>query len=357
MPNSSSPGASLPLIPMVLAKRLAVHERYDTRYRACARLQQALWLGRQQIPIGHHRDRTGRARRLGSRLSPAAALAGRNFLTHTLAELAHRVIAYQEPGAFIARDRVLANAIGSTTLCLNAMGFLALDLDLAARVLRLLLPDQDIDTVTAVHFEHSPARRSATFTNDGTAFDCCVWFVRKRRSRHAERQGVFCMEWKYTEGLSDSAAMASGHYDGLAESSGLFREPFHAALRVNPLQQLFREHLLAQAAVMHGHWRSAVFASIAPSANDRVQRQADLYRAFLTPTLEGQVPFVHLTLEAFVDAMARAGAIKAAEMLTERYLDLGPVHELVAAALKQQVSKWRPQPRPVQPLKLMGAAA
>jgi hypothetical protein len=224
-------------------------------------------------------------------------------------------------------------------------------------VLRQLLPDQDIETVTAIHFEHSPARRSAAFTNDGTAFDCCVWFVRKRRSRHAERRGVACMEWKYTEGLSDSASIAPGHYDPLAEASGLFAEPLHAALRVNPLQQLFREHLLAQAAVMHGHWPSAVFASIAPAANDRVQRQADLYRAFLNPTLEGQVPFVHLTLEAFVDALARAGASQAAEMLAERYLDLGPVHELVAAALKQQVSGWRPQPRPAQPMKLIAAAA
>lgn len=357
MPHPSSPGASLPLIPSMLAKRLAVYERYDTRFRACARLQQALWLGRQQIPTGHHQDRTGRARRLASRLSPAAALAGRNFLTPDLAELAHRVIAYQEPGAFIARDRVLANAIGSTSLCLNAMGFLAMDLDLAAKVLRQLLPDQDIDTVTAVHFEHSPARRSAAFTNDGTAFDCCVWFIRKRRSRHAERLGVLCMEWKFTEGLNDSASIAPGHYDALAEASGVFNEPLHAALRVNPLQQLFREHLLAQAAVMHGHWPSAVFASIAPSANDRVQRQADLYRSFLNPTLEGQVPFAHLTLEAFVNAMARAGATGPAEMLVERYLDLGPVHELVAAALKQQVSQWQPQRRPAQPLKLIAAAA
>jgi hypothetical protein len=357
MPNSSSPGASLPLIPMVLAKRLAVHERYDTRFRACARLQQALWLGRQQIPTGHHRDRTGRARRLGSRLSPAAALAGRNFLTPDLAELAHRVITYQEPGAFIARDRVLANAIGSTSLCLNAMGFLAMDLDLAAKVLRQLLPDQDIDTVTAIRFEHSPARRSMNFTNDGTAFDCCVWFVRKRRTRYTERTGVLCMEWKYTEGLSDSAPISPGHYDALAESSGLFPEPNHAALRVNPLQQLFREHLLAQAAVMNGHWPSAVFASIAPAANDRVQRQADLYQTFLNPALEGQVPFVHLTLEAFVDAMASSGKTDGARILAERYLDLGPVHELVAAALKQQVSNWAPRPRPAQPIKLIVAAA
>lgn len=346
----------LPLVPVEVLKRFHVHERHDDRLKSCMRLMQALWLRQRQVPTGVHIGRDGSARRLGSRLSPTAAMAGRNFLSPGLAELAHRTIAYREPGAFLDHDRTLGNALSSTSLCLNVMGVLAFDLDLAARVLRRLLPDQDVDTVTAVRFEHSPARRGIG-ENDRSAHDCCVWFTRKRRSRHAQRIGVLAMEWKLSESLHESAPCRPGRYDDLAEASGLFKEPYHAALRVNPLQQLFREHLLAQSAVMRGDWPSAVMVTVAPAAADRVQRQADLYGAFLKPTMEGQVPFHHLTLDAVIDAISVAGAPDAAAALFDRYLDWGKVHALVAAALKARVGNWQKTKATVPPLKLIAQAA
>ena len=85
----------LPIVPVEVLKRFHVRERHDSsRLKVCARLLQALWLARQDIPIGHHRSRNGEQRRLGSRLSSAAALAGRNFLTPAIAQLAHHVLAY-----------------------------------------------------------------------------------------------------------------------------------------------------------------------------------------------------------------------------------------------------------------------
>ncbi len=349
---------TLPIVPVEVLKRFHVHERYDDRLKAAARLLTALWLRRRDIPMGVHQARDGRARRLGSRLSPAAASAGRNFLTPELATMAHQVIAYQETGAFMPTDRVLANGLSSTTLCLQTMLILAQDLDLAARVLQRLLPDQDIGQVTDVRFEHSLGRRDPSLTGDNSAHDCVVRFIRKRRSRHTQRVGMIAMEFKYTEGLYDSAPCQPGHYDDLAEASGLFKDPYHAALRVNPLQQLFREHLLAQAAVMRGDWPSAVFVSIAPAANVRVQRQADLYRAFLKPPIKGQVPFVHLTLDALVGALEAAGAPEAAAALFERYLDWAKIDELVGAALQARVAKWPVAKRTSPPpLKLISQAA
>jgi hypothetical protein len=331
--------APLPLVPEEVLDRLHIHER-DTRFARCSRVLAALWLQAQSIPFGVHHGRNGRPRRLGSRLSPAAAMAGRNFLSPAIARLAHQVLAYREPGAFLDPARTLGNALSSTALCLNAVGSLAGDLDLAARVLRRLLPDQDIDTVTTIRFEHSVQRRDPTLTNDGSAHDCCVWFTRKRRTRHKQRVGVLAMEWKLTESLHESAPCQPGKYDTLAEASGLFKEPLHAALRVNPLQQLFREHLLAQGAVMQGHWPSAVFVSVAPAMADRVQRQADLYRSFLNPPLEGQVPFQHLTLDAFVQAIGQEGRPEVAHALFDRYLDFAKVDRLVAEALAARVAKW-----------------
>jgi hypothetical protein len=357
--DRAQPSCQLPIVPAEVLKRYHVRERHDSsRLKVCARLLQALWLSRQDIPTGHHRGRNGEQRRLGSRLSPAAAMAGRNFLTPAIAQLAHHVIAYREPGAFLDRNRTLGNALSSTGLCLNLMGVLAGDLDLAARVLRRLLPDQDIETVTAVRFETSPGRRDPSLTNDRSAHDCCLWFTRKRRSRHGQRVGVLCIEMKYTEDLYDSAPCEPGRYDNLAEASGLFKDPLHAALRVNPLQQLFREHLLAQAAVMRGDWPSAVFVSLAPAVHDRVQRQADLYAAFLQPPLEGQVPFRRLTLDSFVDAIGMCGAPDAAAALFDRYLDWRKVDELVGAALQARVAKWPAAKRKCPPpLKLISRAA
>ncbi|RVT93438.1 PGN_0703 family putative restriction endonuclease [Sphingomonas crocodyli] len=341
--------APLPIVPVELLKRFHVHERHDSRLKACARLLQVLWLTDHKIPTGYHQGRNG-PRRLGSRLSITAAQAGRNFLSPDLANLAQHVVAYQEPGAFIDAGRVFANALGSTGLSINVMGMLALDLGLAARVLCQLFPELNIASVDHIRFEHSPGRADPTLTGDRSAFDVCA-FVNRRQGRKT-KPAVIAFEFKYTESLHDSAACTPGHYDDLAEASGLFKDPQHAALRVNPLQQLFREHLLAQATVMRGDWPEAIFVSIAPAAHDRAQRQADFYTAFLNPPTDGQVPYRHLTLEAFVTALHFAGASNAAQALFERYLDWGRIDRAVAQALHKRVEKWTPVPKPA-PLQLV----
>lgn len=73
-------------------------------------------------------------------------------------------------------------------------------------------------------------------------------------------------------------------------------------LRVNPLQQLFREHLLAQAAVMQGDYAEAYFVLVAPRLNHLVQNSASLYARFLATPTKDQVPFVNVELKQLVDA-------------------------------------------------------
>ncbi|RVT93129.1 PGN_0703 family putative restriction endonuclease [Sphingomonas crocodyli] len=347
--------APLPIVPTELLKRFHVHERHDTRLKACARLLQTLWLAEHKIPTGYHHGRHG-PRRLGSRLCIPAAQAGRNFLSPDIAELAQHVIAYQESGAFIDASRVFANALGSTAACINFMGPLALDRGLAARVLCQLFPELNIASVDHIRFEHSPGRLDPSLTGDRSAFDVCA-FVNLRKGRSSKtRPAIIAFEFKYTESLHDSSACAPGRYDDLAEASGLFKDPRHAALRVNPLQQLFREHLLAQAAVMRGDWPEAIFVSVAPAAHDRAQRQADLYAAFLNPVTEGQVPYHHVTLDAFITALHFAGATTVAQALFNRYLDWGRIDRAIAQALHKRVEKWTPVPKSA-PLQLVDQQA
>ena len=128
----------LPLIPEPILRRYRVFEPSDTRFRACARLLQALWRERHQLPIGMHSSPDGTRRRLGSRLSPAAGRSGANFLTPAVAALTRREVAYREVGAFINEQRLWTNLLSSEPLTFNLFGPLRLDLTLASRVLRLL---------------------------------------------------------------------------------------------------------------------------------------------------------------------------------------------------------------------------
>src|SRR4029453_2694301 len=140
----------LPLIPEPILRRHRVFEPSDTRFRACARLLQALWREQHRLPIGTHTTSDRTHRKLGSRPSPAAGRAVANFLSPAVAALTRREVAYREVGAFIHEDRLWTNLLSSEPLTFNLFGPLRLDLTLASRVLRLLCPDLKRASVRAV---------------------------------------------------------------------------------------------------------------------------------------------------------------------------------------------------------------
>jgi len=336
IPADDNPITQLPIVPRAVLAKHRVLEEFDTRFRSCARLLQSLWRQRQQLPIGSFLSNSGRRRTIGSLISTAAGHEGRNFLTPEIAEVARLETAYQEPGALIDRTRLLCNLLSSMPLAFNAFAVLRRDRNLAARVLRAIIPGLDLKFVHDVLWEHSPGRRDATLTGDRSAFD--VAFVYERGDG---KRGLIAIEVKYTEtGTEPAPPELNPRYADLAHSSGLFKHPDHAALRVNPLQQLFREHLLAQAAVMRGDYAEATFVLIAPRLNHLVQNSASLYAAFLNQPIEGQVPFVNVHLEQLIEAYGWAGAHDHALALHERYLDWSRVDEVVRAAVKAKAPTW-----------------
>ncbi|NIJ21070.1 hypothetical protein FHS95_002762 [Sphingomonas naasensis] len=232
----------MPIIPAKILREHHVHESGDTRFRACARLLQALWRNSQGLAPGNHTTRRGGKRRLGSLLAEADAQAGRNFMSPSLAHLARHEIAYREPGALIAVQRLLINLLSSQPLAFNLFGPLRLRPDLALPVLRHLLPNADIAKALHVAFEHSPGRMDPALTNDRTAFDVAIAYERRDGKR-----GLLAFEIKYSEALSESRpGDPADTCSDLAHSSGLYKEPASAALRLPMFEQLFREHLLAQ---------------------------------------------------------------------------------------------------------------
>lgn len=336
----------LPLIPERLLRQHHVYERYDTRFRAAARLLQALWRERRKLPEGHYTNATGTRRRLGSRLATDAARNGANFLTPEIFSQARIDLAYREPGALIDIERMHGNLLSSMPLAFNLLAPLKADKKLARRVFNQLAPGIAKD-ITHIQFEHSPGRGDATFTADGTAFDA---FITARAPDGAKT--FIAVEVKYSESMCEPEARPRPRYDELSRDSGLYAEPDDAALRKNPLQSFWRGHMLAQSILDAGLYDRGVFVLIAPRQNRDVQRAARAYAKRLANT-DGKVNFINVELEVAIDAVRNAGAPNLAAALGERYVDFNPVHTLVRQACLNTPRRrrpLRPTPRPANTL-------
>ena len=322
------PLARLPHLPPKLLKRHGCLIATDTRFRAAARLLQSLHREDAGIPIGPHTSISGAKRRrvrLGSRLPFAAAAAGRNFISPDVYRLVQRELVLREEGAAIDEDRLFGNLLSSMPLTFNVLGPLALDLDLATAVWRHLLP-AFVHAVTAINFETSPGRGRLEYLHDGTAFDAALHIVTPEGE-----PGLVVIEMKYSEAMSGPAAAHRPRYDAASRQVRLFRDPDSLALRSVALEQLWREHMLAQLAVDLEFTPKAHFVAIAPHLNRQATAAFHAYADLLAapePEDTSAVGFTPLTLEAIVDALATAGATDTAAKLRQRYLDFGRILDL-----------------------------
>ena len=159
----------VPFVPQKILSKHKAYEGSDNRFRAAARLRQALLREQRGWPIGHYLTAKGTRRKLGNYVAPDPGQAA-NFITPEIARLVRREVAFREDGALIDEARLWRNLLSSAPPVFNILGPLKLDLRLATRVLRSLCPDL-VHRVTEVLFEHSPARRHPLFLHDRTAFD------------------------------------------------------------------------------------------------------------------------------------------------------------------------------------------
>lgn len=332
IPANNKPVKQLPIVPAAVLIQHDVAEKFDNRFRSCARLLQSLWRQRQGLASATHKPRIGRTRRLGSMLARSAADEGRNFLTPEIAELARLEVAYREPDALIDQGRLFGNLLSSAPLCLNLFGPMWRDMRLAARILRKIVPGIDLKAVLEVRLEHSPGRRDLSLTGDRSAFD--VAFIYERGDGLL---GLVGIEIKYSETCEEPAPPAiNARYDEIAPASGLFHEPTSAALRSNPVQQLFREHLLAQAAVDRGDYAEAWFVLVAPRLNHLVQNAARFYAGALVDPEGKQVPFVNVELEQVIAAFRTSGQPDHAAALHDRYTDWRLIDRVIREAVRVQ---------------------
>lgn len=317
------PPDRLPLIPETLLREHKVLCHADSRFRACARLLQALHREAAGWGVGTYETASGRKKKMGHLVGTYDGASGANFLALDVHRLARRELAYREPGSMWEEKRLYENLLSSTPLALNLIGPLKLNRTLAEAFVREIAPDL-AGRVCSVSFEHSPGRGDPTFTADGTAFDAFI-IIRQEDGRKV----FLAFELKYSETCAEPEPRMRPRYDDLSNASELFIDAEDPDLRRNPIQQCWRLHMLAQSMIDAGLYDAGRVFVIAPRLNDQVQRATARYQTHLAPPRGDKAGFLNLTLEDAIGALALAGDPDQARRLTARYTDMSAVHALI----------------------------
>jgi hypothetical protein len=267
-------------------------------------------------PIGAHPYIGGdRSSPVGSRLALDFAKArGANFLTPAaLASARHRV-ANPEPHQMLSQDRLWADLLSSMPLCFNLFGDLAAAPAQAARAVRGWWPSAPLGAVT-VKFEHSPARRDASFLGNRSAFDV-AFEIDQGNGAYA----IVGVETKYHEHAKAEAAPrpeALARYVEVTERSGAFVDGWRALLIGTDLQQIWLDHLLALSMLHHpsGRWTWGRFVLVYPSENPSFGRAAAEYLSVLRDAETFEARTIE---ELFAASTALPAATQAA--MRDRYL-------------------------------------
>jgi hypothetical protein len=305
-----------------LLSRYHAAESVDGRsFQARARLLQSVWREERGYEAASYR---GKVR--GSRLRmPWAKETLANYLTETVREVVRAEVLdpAKAAGKLYGQPRIFNNLLSSQPLCFNLFGELQRDLELASTVFRAL-SDGRIDRVVAIEFEHSPGRGDARFTGDSSAFDVFVKFQSPEGGR-----GFAGIEVKYHENLKVAPATLTARHEAIARGMGCFEADVLERLKACPLEQIWRDHLLAGAMLQAGGFDDGFFVFLAPAANEYcVEAVADYRRC-----LRDETTFASWTLEGVVEALRGHSDAEWVELFYDRYLDFAKIDRIHDAAV------------------------
>jgi hypothetical protein len=236
-------------------KKYNVDYPKDTPFSAFARLLQSKWR-ENKLKL--------RFSKYGNFLPADIAIETKaNFLTEKIRTLVQYVLyRNSESKQLIREDRLWENLLSSQPLCFNLFGELHFDKRLATKFFTNLFPDR-IKSVTEILFEYSPSRGNENFTGDHSAFDVFVEYI----STNNDKKGFIGIEVKYAEmPISESKVKEKieaaeriynkhkTEYHRVAEASGLFSATRFSELGKLPLQQIWRDHLLALSLLQNGNY-------------------------------------------------------------------------------------------------------
>lgn len=282
----------------------------DNDFQSRARRFQSLWRERQELPIGGHRGRP-----LGSRLAmPSAQKQLTNYLTDTIRAVVRREVLdpKRSRGKLFSKPRIFNDLLSSQSLCFNLFAELQQDLPLASRVFSRLSLGR-IDQVIAIGFQYSPGRGLVQYTADRSAFDVFVEYLTE-----SGENGFAGVEVKYHESLDEKAVLHRDRYGEIARAMGCFDPAAIERLKQKPLQQIWRNHLLAGSLRLDqtSGYADGFFAFVYPEQNECCERAVNRYAACLTD----RSTFARWTIEMVVAAIKTEGAGDWIDAFSDRYL-------------------------------------
>ena len=303
-----------------LAIRLHADETIDaSAFQQRARMLQSLWREEQGYLCGEHKG-SRVTRLLGSRLMPEDAKTLKNYLTETIRGVVEDEVCNikASEGKLFGKPRIFNDLLSSQPLCFNLFGELTQDLALASAVVRDMTAGR-FKEVTKIDFEYSPGRRDPRYLNDRSAFDI---FLRCQTA--TGKEGFIGIEVKYHENLQGPHGDPKPLYSDVANKMGCFKSD-HAPLKQSPLQQIWRDHLLAGITRIVDTYDDGLFVTLYPKDNTHVSTALSAYRTHLT----NEDSFASWTLEDFVAALRSHSEAPWIASFNDRYLAFEKVDKLL----------------------------
>jgi hypothetical protein len=311
-----------------LARRATAFESVDLNdFQRRARILQSLWRIEKGFPIGHCGDRE-----LGSRLPfEWAKKTLANFLDETIRDVVKQeaLDKKRKKGKLIQERRLVSDLLSSQPLAFNLFAHLARDTDLASRVFEKLSAGR-CRRVLEIDFEYSPGRRDMRYTGDSSAFDVYVKFETRDRNT-----GFVGIEVKYHENLRNAPAEHRDRYDEVTKLSNCFDAAGLAELKTMPLQQIWRDHLLACSHRLHDHkiFRDGFFAFLCPEKNAACTAAIGKYLSLLS----NADTCVHWSMDRMIDILREEKAGVWVDAFHDRYLNFSKIDRYFDAPLPESV--------------------
>jgi|WetSurMetagenome_2_1015567.scaffolds.fasta_scaffold00529_12 hypothetical protein len=285
----------------------------DTEFASNARLRQSIW--RENKGFKNAKDK------LSNYLDPDFARTSKsNFLTDRIKTLVqYEVYLSHQNKKLISEPRIWENLLSSQPLAFNLFGELHFDLKLATKFFKKRYP-ASVKEVTRILFEHSPSRGSIDYTGDHSAFDVFIEYISKD-----DKKGFIGIEVKYAEDMSDSKKSCENifkdhgaKYIELSHKFQIFKDGAIDNLKNSPLQQVWRDHLLAISTLKDYDQGSFVF--LYPKDNSECDKVVTDYQQYLIPD-STKCRFIPETLEDYVNYLSDCSNAEWIKEFITRYLD------------------------------------
>jgi len=291
-----------------LAKRYLAYEQSDNSFQRKTRLLQSMWREENGYEAGEHHGK-----KRGNYLPmPWAKETLSNYLSDTIKQVVQdEVIDNPDDDKLYGKPRIFNNLLSSQPLCFNLFAELQQNLELASKVIRLLT-NRRVEKVTKIEFEYSPSRRDPKYTGDRSASDVYVEFL-----NGSGEEGFIGIEVKYHENLKNKPANMRQRYFEIASKMRCFKGSALGRLQAEPLEQIWRDHLLTGSILQADDFDDGFFVFLYPKDNEHCCQAIRDYRNCLTDSKT----FEDWTIERVVSAIQKFSQDKWIDLFYDRYLN------------------------------------